>query len=102
MYVKLKKVKVKITSRVYVKMSTGVYVKVHTRVRKTYTCHKATTATESSHNTDRVEPQHDGNRATTGGAQCHNVIRREQVEAAWPAGMGELALTDVRAHAEKS
>ena len=34
--------------------------------------------------------------------ECHNVIRREQVEAAWPAGMGELALTDVRAHAEKS
>jgi hypothetical protein len=70
---KTKKVKVKITSRVYVKLSTGVYVKVHTRVRKTWTCHKATTATEASHNTDRLEPQHDGHRATTGGAQCHNM-----------------------------
>ena len=33
--------------------------------------------------------------------ECHNGIYRVQVEAAWPTGMDELALADVRAHFEK-
>ena len=33
--------------------------------------------------------------------ECHTVIDSVQVEAAWPTGMEELALTDVWAHVEK-
>jgi hypothetical protein len=34
--------------------------------------------------------------------ECHNLIYREQVEAAWPTGMEELALTDVWAYVQRS